>query len=432
MEIIVRNILTALMDQKLLLKIPIEPRRQKGSSIPTKKMKHNSHYYFRIAGLSTIFAIIAGTLTGCLPLHQFSVEQIQDGGPTLSRFEGLQPEMQEAAAKNGTLRLLIVQGMGITPPGYSTNLVDRIADKLDLRRIGVDNDIPIPEGPVTSNLRVRQFANGANRLCTYELTWSPVTEAIKTNQFGPVDWAPHQVYIRQIVNNSLKTGLMDRNLSDVVLYVGKFRPLIQLPITNAIYRMVADSSPNDPISILTHSLAGYMVIDTLSTMYESGSGRDVAANYAAHVKQLFMMANQMPILNLSDQTNFDSNCGVIAGKLGPLMKNQNPAVNEKHQIQIVAFSDPNDLLSYKLRKCDIQEDRAPVLDPPAGGGGRMPLAQPPRVFPPGVDVVGFNVTYTVYPWSILGIFSWPPSAHSDWWTDSAVPGFLAFGHRTTD
>lgn len=389
-------------------------------------MKDKRHSCFKITGLSVIFSVVAGILTGCAPLNQFSVEQIPKSGTKLDRFAGLQSELQEAANKNGTLRLLIVQGMGITEPGYSQYLVDRIATNLDLRFVG-SNDVLIPEGPFYSTLRIRQYANETNRLCTYELTWSPITATIKTNQFGPVDWAPQQVSSRQLVNNSLKVGLMDQSLSDVVLYIGKFRPLIQLPITNAIYRMVADSSPNDPISILTHSLAGYMVIDTLSTMYEdSDSGKkDTARKYAEHVKQLFMMANQMPILNLSDQTNFELNCSGIARKLGHLMESTTSALNKPNSIQIVAFSDPNDLLSYKLRQCDIQEEETAPMTAAPGKESAM------QVFSPNVDVVGFNVTYTVNPWSILGVFSWPASAHQDWWINREVPGFLAFGCQTT-
>lgn len=314
--------------------------------------------------------------------------------------------------------------MGITEPGYSENLVDRIATNLNLH-FTQSSDVNIPEGPFYSTLRIRLYVNGTNQLCTYELTWSPLTATIKTNAFA-LDWAPEQVSSRQAFNNTLKIGLMDQSLSDVVLYVGKFRPMIQLPITNAIFRIVSDSSPNDPIAILTHSLAGYMVIDTLSSMYDSDSGKGVAHNYAEHVRQIFMMANQMPILNLSDQTNFVLNCGGISGKLEHILADQSFTSAEPNHIQIVAFSDPNDLLSYKLRQCDIQQESEPMVN------GMPGQQQPKLIFPSNVDLDGFNVTYTVNPWSILGVFSWPVSAHNDWWTDSAVPGFLAFGHQTTN
>lgn len=364
------------------------------------------------------------SITGCVPLNQFSVEQIQNPASVerLTAFQGLQTELTNAANYNGTLRLLVVQGMGITDPGYSTNLVDRVAGNLNLVLVDSTNII-IPEGPYQSTLGIRNFKNGTNRLCAYELTWSPLTAMLKTNTFA-LDLAARQISSRQLVNNNLKLQLMDESLSDVILYVGKFRPNIQLPITNAIYRIVSDSSTNDPISILTHSLAGYMVIDTLSSMYDSKTSKKIARDYATHVKQIFMMANQMPILNLSDQTGFELNAPSFAEKINQMVQTPSLNLNKPH-IQIVAFSDPNDLLSYKLRQSDIQESTPATIKEASN-------ANVPLIFPSNVKVDAFNVTYTVNPWSILGVFSWPPAAHGDWWTDTAVPSFLSFGCKTNN
>ena len=368
------------------------------------------------------FAICAG----CVPIGEFSVQQIQKPGAAftkLDHFDGLESELIDAANNNGTLRLLVVQGMGLHDPGFSTNLIDRVAANLNLRFVGGTNII-IPERPYYSTLDIRNFANGSNRMCVYELTWSPLTAIIKTNAFA-LDMAPQQISTRLVVNNSLKVQLMDESLSDVVLYVGKFRPYIQLPVTNAIYQMVADSSPNDPISIITHSLAGYIVVDTLSSMYDSDASKSVAHNYASHVRQLFMMANQLPILNLSDLTDINSNPSSLEDKLNQVVHPGTMLQSAKNPIQIVAFSDPNDLLSYKLRPSDIQEQTTQVIKEASRENAQL-------IFPSSVHVNAFNVTYTVNPWSILGIVSNPTWAHNDWWTDPGVPRFLAFGCETNN
>ena len=76
-------------------------------------------------------------LSGCLPIRQFSVQPMPGNrmaaaaGPP-ARFDGLQTELAVAAANHCTLRVLIVHGMGIQAPGYSTGLVNRVAAKMKL------------------------------------------------------------------------------------------------------------------------------------------------------------------------------------------------------------------------------------------------------------------------------------------------------------
>jgi hypothetical protein len=88
------------------------------------------------------------------------------------------------------------------------------------------------------------------------------------------------------------------------------------------------------------------------------------------------------------------------------------AKGPRPELQIVALSDPNDLLSFKLRKRDVNEETGQENET-------------------GLKIKAFNLSYTVEHWSIAGVFAWPASAHVNWWTDSRVPQLLAFGHEVT-
>jgi hypothetical protein len=362
----------------------------------------------RLAPLLILVISFALLLAGCMHLNQFAVEEMPGTKPLPTnetrRFDGLQAELAAATTNNQTLRLLIVHGMGISEPGYSASLVDRVAAKLNLNFISQTSS----NNEDHSVLTVRDFGNGPSRMCAYELTWSPITTPIKTSQFA-LDFQTQEIRSRQLVNNDFKTNLVDCALSDVVLYVGKFRPTLQHPIIAAIEKMELDSATNDdPVAIITHSLASFMVIDTLKTMAAGDSSKNgkTATNYATRVKQIFMMANQLPMLDLSDHTNFD---GEQSGMLSNLFKLHGKGPNESRpKLQVVAFSDPNDLLSFNLRQHDIKEAKDH-----------------------GMKIRGFNVNYTVEHWSIAGVLSWPAGAHDNWWTDKRVPELLAFGHEET-
>ena len=369
---------------------------------------------FKLPALPILAALFLTCLllSGCLPIHQYSVRPTSFSANSVpstndpTRFNGLATQLTEAATNGCTLRLLVVHGMGIQNPGYSTGLVNSVASQLNVNFVSESSQTNY-HGHDYSVLTIRNFASGHARLCVYELTWSPITRPIKASQFY-LDYQMPLVMSRQIINNDLKTNLIDNALSDVVLYVGQYRPHLQRPIIDAITNMVSDSGTNnDPIAILTHSLASYMVIDTLKTMAD----QTTAQKYAAHVNQIFMLANQLPILELSDRTNFDvPSPGIMAGffKLREDGHQHHMRNKPRHALEIVAFSDPNDLLSFALRQPDIDDGMHT-----------------------GITVHGFNVKYTDEHWSILGIVSSPENAHVNWWTDFRVPGFLANGLDTT-
>src|SRR5438093_1302857 len=73
-------------------------------------------------------------------------------------------------------------------------------------------------------------------------------------------------------------------------------------------------------------------------------------------------------------------------------------------LHLVAFSDPNDLLSYPLDQSSIS----------------------------GSTIVYSNVAVSVERSAILGVFAWPMTAHTGHDKSKVVMDLLAFGHKGAD
>lgn len=243
-------------------------------------------------------------------------------------------------------------------------------------------------------------------LKVYELVWDPATSWAKNWYTGhDVEFNPE----REKLNKELKTGVVNESISDAVMYLGSYRELIQFPVLLAYCKVATDYPANDDgvfecplnsdqihnavidareyaqknnIAIVTHSLGTRIVFDTLGilghedffqSIYEKlqASGvvftRHVNAESAAILRNVFAMsldkvftlANQVPLLELSELRNpFDFGGGASVRQLGKgvgqflEIRKQNavkPTKSEQNPVQVVAFTDPNDLLSYNLK-----------------------------------------------------------------------------------
>jgi hypothetical protein len=131
-----------------------------------------------------------------------------------------------------------------------------------------------------------------------------------------------------------------------------------------------------------------------------------------HTNYVFMLANQLPLLELSEVSNplpirRESSTAVKA--LAEIRRRHKPAARLQRQqaplaLHLVAFSDPNDLLSYPLDQSSVS----------------------------GSTIVYSNVTVSVERSAILGVFAWPMTAHTGHDKSKLVMDLLAFGHKGAD
>jgi len=244
-------------------------------------------------------------------------------------------------------------------------------------------------------------------LKVYELVWDPATSWAKNWYTG------HDAEFnaeRERVNRDLKISVVNESISDAVMYLGSYRELIQFPVLLAYCKVATDYPANDDgvfecpltgdksqnaiidareyaaknnIAIVTHSLGTRIVFDTLGLLGHEGffqsifeklqadgvvlgnyEGSADSANllrdvFAMSLDKVFTLANQVPLLELSELRNpFDFGGGASTRQLGKgvgqflkIRKQNAVESSEKMEkpLQVVAFTDPNDLLSYNLK-----------------------------------------------------------------------------------
>lgn len=192
------------------------------------------------------------------------------------------------------------------------------------------------------------------------IIWSPLTAPLKQqllydNTDEPNDCATAASCSpkRATLNGLAKDKLLNDCLADAMAYQGDSRETMRAAMVEAFSDVLKDSPPNARIVLIADSLGSKLSFDALSAMLASPAPNQ-AKSAAARLGQIFMNANQLPILGLADQV-------VSVGGPPPARKpdalekflSVRPAsmfkLNaETPSLTVVAFTDPNDLLSYRL------------------------------------------------------------------------------------
>ena len=180
------------------------------------------------------------------------------------------------------------------------------------------------------------------------LVWSPLTTPLKRQL--DYDLSARLPATRAKLNARAKDKLLDDCLPDALIYQGAARDTIQQRMAQAIVRATGDAAPDAPLLVLSSSLGSKILFDTLLRM-EASAQRTVD-----RMAYLVMAANQIPLLALADQQV----PGVAATAARPpdslhavLLKRRAgilPRSRNASQLSLVAFSDPNDLLTYTLER----------------------------------------------------------------------------------
>jgi hypothetical protein len=271
------------------------------------------------------------------------------------------------------------------------------------------------------------------------VVWSPVTTPLKrqlcydqsqrSGYCTPQDAAKPYPYARALLNGKLKDTILDDCLSDAMIYQGRARTQINAQMQQAVLQATGTSalkSGSDatslaraaaqeqaPMVVIADSLGSKLAFDAIYKLRQSAELTVKAAGNqtAARIEQVFLRANQVPILALADQQLGDAPSAQTAREfpedsLGALMRLK-PSRKMPHTGQlaaaVVAFSDPNDLLSYPLARSPHRK----------------------RQGYPVVDVITSNAT------TYLGLVELPNTAHTGYSTNRRVTRMIACGNWTT-
>lgn len=285
-------------------------------------------------------------------------------------FSGLQQ------AKQKITNVLLVHGIGTHVPGHSMAFMLDISQKMgldtlnrDYKEIQMINSTDQPVGV----LRVYRFLNEKTQrsVVFYEQTWSEITDPIK--QSLSYDTTKEYAKDRSAVNAKMKF-YMNSTLPDTAIYFGPEGERMKASSLQAICwmtnytfdqlpsraRQYCTPSPKQAINSLkdenfafiTNSLGSRIAIDALQQMAEEMRAypkKTAESKKAVELLQnkeitVFMLANQLPVLQL--------------GRPAPKHKGkkqdycfENGLLYDQRifrRLNVVAISDPNDLLSYGL------------------------------------------------------------------------------------
>ncbi len=243
----------------------------------------------------------------------------------------------------------------------------------------------------------------------YELTWDPTTRWAKDFYVQAADDNFNRS--RVALNEAMKRRIINESISDAVLYLGDYQPMMQYPVLMSLCKVISDAvgveinsdqeftcdlqevinafnrNPDffdsNEIVMMTHSLGTRMLFDTLGLIghedenflkrIKDNLGRNGIAikvpdgseetNAAKRVRdilgiatsKIFTLANQVPLLELGTVKTpgtFDIDMDLGEGFQefieGRINKSEN-YWKKVAPLQLVAFTDPNDLLSYNLK-----------------------------------------------------------------------------------
>lgn len=393
-----------------------------------------------------LFSVFTATLllSGCASIgkgvveaflekqQQVDTRQCEVRGPG---FTGIQSRFKS----EGKIKVLMTHGVGVHYPGYATEFSEKLAKELNLsvmsnRYKNISLTDPMDKSKKLGNLRISRFldAEKTKELLFYELTWSEITA--KQKEVLAYDNSGAYSFRRAEVNNLLKKFSND-TAPDPIIYLGESRGDILTAFTQSFCWMssgkwtdlpeeglfscqldeltTSKAIANDDYAFVSHSLGSRITIDGFQKIAEliaqsaikqpAPEKKQLASLLKNKQISLYMMSNQLPILQLGRALP-----DVYAkGRAYCDPKGANYEDRMLAKTSLIAFSDPNDILSYAIPPGFIEK----YLD------SRLCLE---------VTNVNINVA-TVFDAFGVGKMANPLEAHIGYDTDDRVIALIANG-----
>jgi hypothetical protein len=169
--------------------------------------------------------------------------------------------------------------------------------------------------------------------------------------------------------------VINDGLADAVLYVGQYGSVLRSAVTVALCRFLDGTYSNErcedakpppsSVAFISHSLGSVMLFDSIEDLARLGSS--IQVNAAISRTRLFLMfANQRPLLELSASAPVEmepliTSSSGLGGRLDRFLERIGPAIDlaasPREPLHVIAFTDPSDLLSYKLQQSDVRNAR---------------------------------------------------------------------------
>jgi hypothetical protein len=315
-------------------------------------------------------AILAGCSTPYKPPVTVKGSSSFDGLLELARQQqGLQP-----------LDVVMAHGMCTHDPEWAAQSINSMMEVLSSQQPRLDKNTEAPQIPGTEIQMIRSQVTGEGATFRISaLVWSPLTAKLKqqllydrtgdpsTDCATDKECKPKRVRLNALIKDKLVSDCF----ADALIYQGGSKDEIlrqmkialayatapEIDISSASFKALdvqsatlradkASASAEGSLAVITDSLGSKVLFDALdaqATKNSTPAARAAADRTRERIGLVFMRANQLPLLALADAERQGSD---------PIKS----LANEKTQVRgatgfqrtVVAFSDPNDLLSYPL------------------------------------------------------------------------------------
>ena len=299
-----------------------------------------------------------------------------DGGT----FEGLLT-LAENLPPSATVKVLWTHGMCTHPPGWIDDRMSRLVEAVG----GTSETVSVrPVGKHGATLRTDRISTRGRAIEVMFLSWSSLTASYK----AALAYDGSKIKgsgIRATLNRELKDGLVNDCLTDVVVYSGpngnNIRQAMNETVCGALggrfdgneCEVPAGGSPA-ALALVTESLGSKLVSDSVLHIWNAANRSEDKtaikrlANSFAATKVMYMLANQVPLLDAAGSVAMDkilepqppsapASMRTTAGDVfGLLSRARRQALPGAGPMTVVAFSDPNDLLTYRILPEHLAED----------------------------------------------------------------------------
>ncbi|UCE64131.1 MAG: hypothetical protein JSU59_03020, partial [Nitrospirota bacterium] len=302
--------------------------------------------------------------------------------------------------KRATLKVLSIHGIGPHKSGHSTRLAENLARSLQMnvraeqyKEFSLAQTYLFPNETV-GTLRISRYFNDTEtrEMIFYELTWAEILTKYK--ELLEFDTSGEHAFRRAEVNKVLKE-FSNAHLADPVIYLGEPQERINVSVAQSICWMLSSDWDGLPTSgshgcfpdlpgylnyfqdeyvFMSHSLGSRVLLDSLQRIARLGAlladpsltTEDVGIGIEESVRQemvrrlegfkdkefsIYMLSNQLLLMQLGRPKP------PVTGQHDQYCLPDSPLADQRFmaKLHMVAFCDPNDLLSYAVPPNFVEE-----------------------------------------------------------------------------
>ena len=385
-------------------------------------------WVFLLAGGTFLALAMLATVIGTKPYGTPVIAQAP-GGQTVS-FDGISRLIADARERGTTLHVLWIHGMCTHGLSWAAERATLIAAALD----GTATRTGTVEETAGLMRVLYQIHTPAGDFDATFVVWSAMTQRFKRRlDFDSPDGdrATAYPYRRATLNKELKNKLINDCLSDVVIYGGQHGDPIRAAMKPVVCRALggtpaagqlcdfAGADLDRPLAVVAESLGGKILFDAARVIYEEMRPVPRASSAIAHrlasVQTIYLLANPIPLLDIAsplmspldgDMRDEDAPYASCLSQMIEMMHAARSTLPPDDRSRgdaaptVVVFTDPNDVVSYRLVPSVQNLARARLI-----------------------DVIGSNAT------TWFGYIERPDNAHCGYKWNHTVIGLIALGYK---